>query len=536
MIMLGLLAIPLCLPCSVGAQTTINAATCSQTDVQTAINSAVEGNTVIIPAGNCPWTSGVTISGKGITVQGAGAGRVVAYSLTPLTIGTGAKSLTISPTNVTNTMPSLSVSQPLTLIENGFLANFMQGTVSGFNSSTGALTTNITSAGGTCGASAPANTMQSNCRRWLVVTAASTTLTNNLSSGQMFAITEDTSFHTTVTGIHFGKGLGAAEDIKITRAASGGVAVLIHDNFFEQPGGIEAVDLNTNRGVIWNNSFVASPFNGQVSGVRVKDASNTAMPFSWTTPSTMGIADATGQNNLYVETNDFHAYIGAADWDDNARAVFRYNFLNNAGLVDHGADTSWIGMRHLEFYNNVGTFQAYTDGTTANINWWQFFRGGTLVFFNNNLPAISSQDWGTKSDINAIVMNLNRSSGANPCWGAGTSNGADYHSPRQIGMGYVTGNGTDGLGRKNDSYTYVGDSEPVYIWGNTRTATVGLSDYFPTQCTNPDHTSNYFVLNRDYFTAAKPGYTPYTYPHPLTLGSGSGTKPAPPTGLTAIVN
>jgi hypothetical protein len=58
----------------------INAASCSSTDVQNAINSAVNGDTVIIPS--CPsgvtWSSSVTIPNtKGMTLQGAGVGNTV---------------------------------------------------------------------------------------------------------------------------------------------------------------------------------------------------------------------------------------------------------------------------------------------------------------------------------------------------------------------------------------------------------------------------------------------------------------------------
>ena len=49
------------------------ASSCATSAVQAAINSAVGGDTVIIPAGSCTWTSGVTISGKGITLTGQGA-------------------------------------------------------------------------------------------------------------------------------------------------------------------------------------------------------------------------------------------------------------------------------------------------------------------------------------------------------------------------------------------------------------------------------------------------------------------------------
>ena len=59
-----------CLP--LRAQT-IHAASCSQANVQTAINSASDGDTVDIPSGGtCTYTSAVTISGKYITLTGLG--------------------------------------------------------------------------------------------------------------------------------------------------------------------------------------------------------------------------------------------------------------------------------------------------------------------------------------------------------------------------------------------------------------------------------------------------------------------------------
>lgn len=57
----------------------INAASCSDTDVQAAIDSAVDGDRVLVPAGNCIWNASpvVEIRGKGITLQGAGIGQTV---------------------------------------------------------------------------------------------------------------------------------------------------------------------------------------------------------------------------------------------------------------------------------------------------------------------------------------------------------------------------------------------------------------------------------------------------------------------------
>jgi microcompartment protein CcmK/EutM len=55
----------------------INAASCSQSDVQIAITGAADGDTVLIPAGSCSWTTGVSWSNQNIKVIGAGIGNTV---------------------------------------------------------------------------------------------------------------------------------------------------------------------------------------------------------------------------------------------------------------------------------------------------------------------------------------------------------------------------------------------------------------------------------------------------------------------------
>jgi hypothetical protein len=51
----------------------INATSCSLAHVQTAISSASNGDTVVVPAGNCLWSSTLTLpDNKKITLQGAG--------------------------------------------------------------------------------------------------------------------------------------------------------------------------------------------------------------------------------------------------------------------------------------------------------------------------------------------------------------------------------------------------------------------------------------------------------------------------------
>lgn len=61
---------------SEGQAATINAASCSAAAVQTAINTAANGDTVVIPNGSCTWTSGITTS-KQITISGQTKGSVL---------------------------------------------------------------------------------------------------------------------------------------------------------------------------------------------------------------------------------------------------------------------------------------------------------------------------------------------------------------------------------------------------------------------------------------------------------------------------
>jgi len=60
----------------VGGGNVINATSCEYADVQAAVSSVSVGGTVNVPAGNCTWTSKLTLD-KGIGLIGAGADRTV---------------------------------------------------------------------------------------------------------------------------------------------------------------------------------------------------------------------------------------------------------------------------------------------------------------------------------------------------------------------------------------------------------------------------------------------------------------------------
>jgi len=524
-----LLALPLLLLCaSAYGQCTTGL---DPTTIQTSINAVSSGGTVTIGAGTCTWTSGVTVpSTKVVNIVGAGSGRIIAYDngTDVHAVATGALTVHIVGYSPGFSAGSITNGDTLRVFQNNYRDNWMQGTVTSLIG--GALVMNITSINGTAA---------SNGKRWLVATIPSTIIINN-SSTTLFAIAEATAGHSSLSGLKFSVGANhsccTSSHIGLGYTP-GGQAVLIHDDWFEHgTGAVYALETDTTtRGVVWNVSADSSTYtNSQLSTTgfyRIKIGNPQAGQDAWTLPAFWGMLDVSGQNNLYVETSDFHAMQALSDIDDNGRTVFRYNLVDHAIFATHGNDTSPYGYRNFEYYNNYGNFNCYGDQTTFNMGngWIGLIRGGSFVVHDSTLPALQPCTDYSKPDIEPAVLSLRQGANqpGNSCWGAGTSPGSLYYYPRQVGMGRVTGTGHDGKNRTTDGVTYVGDPEPAYIWSNNRTFTVAPQNAQATsQCTalgTLDTATNYVVVNRDYFFSAKPSYTPYTYPHPLAAG---GT-PAP---------
>jgi hypothetical protein len=70
-------------------------------------------------------------------------------------------------------------------------------------------------------------------------------------------------------------------------------------------------------------------------------------------------------------------------------------------------------------------------------------------------------------------------------------------------------------------------ADPIYVWNNTLNGTQS-----PFRSNSPE----VVVEGRDFHNGtAKPNYTPYTYPHPLTQSSSpSPTAPAAPRNLRIV--
>ena len=86
-----------------GHAATTNAASCSQSDVQKAVNASAVGDTVVVPSTPCIWSAPVNLT-FGITLQGGGAGSTV------ITASGGTALINIQP-NAT----AIANSQPITV-------------------------------------------------------------------------------------------------------------------------------------------------------------------------------------------------------------------------------------------------------------------------------------------------------------------------------------------------------------------------------------------------------------------------------------
>ena len=256
---------------------------------------------------------------------------------------------------------------------------------------------------------------------------------------------------------------------------------------------------------------------------------------SWTTPDTMGARDTTGCANVYIEDSTFvGGSNGIIDCDDGCRAVVRHNTFgyggqDAGGFNSHGEDTSPYGMRHMEIYDNQFLFPDHTCNNCgvqclSNVNQFIWIRGGTGVIANNYFDHLSSQCWGTKTEIRMSIR------GAEDYRPQGSCANTHYPVPHQIGQ---SDTGTD----------------PIWIWGNTGQSVVNVNTSWAWGNPCGFDWNTFFQWWRDAVNTSlpnptvlphegggvsglggtpKPGYTPYTYPHPLRSSPPAATQSATP--------
>lgn len=315
------------------------------------------------------------------------------------------------------------------------------------------------------------------------------------------------------------------QHVYIEDGPTGSLVPLVHDCYFETgtDGTNRSIDWRASGGVCWNCHFWSHQQDN--SGIRIEGGS-----LPWQSRSTYGVLDANGVHNVYIEDCVFtDIYLQALDFDQWARVVVRHNTFSNSAVVTHGDTDQGIdgsGGRQTELYDNTFTFTLGANGGASqdkngyplNLNYWWYCRGGTFVSFNNVLPDIQSQWWGTKASYILIIQKLRRSAGTYGCWDRG------YPAPFQPGWGSdgTTVQGNSGLKMVLD---------PIYVWSNrggSNSNTCSVQDYSTDECGHNLSDSNYIVANREYYqNITRPNYTPYTYPHPLRNGDSPTPTPTP---------
>lgn len=466
----------------------------SPTDVQDLVtNYAVDGDTIDIPAGSFAWDSGVTISGKGIAIQGAGGGRIEGSSTSSLAVGTGSKSFAI---RSGSTFDGFTVSETITARHKHEADNYMTGTVTSWNGTTLVLDVSSTGGSGTHAA-------------WVFEQAATTTITHDASTDALFAITKDATHSTELSGFRLVRGTGSGYGVSIDGT---GLTPIIRDiRLSSIPQGIRSYE----NGVLIARCYFDSGFDIGDEPTNNENGIIVTTDATWDAANTVGTNDTDGAGNVYIEDCYFIGLVlGCVDASDGFRGAIRHSVLDNSGIAIHGQDTGPIGMRHLEVYGNLMIFDALPEPSaeTANMNYWITWRGGSGIVTGNEMDDISSWAWGNKPEVTLEYQPLRRDDGPNACY-VGM-----YPAPRQPGQGH-TGSGDV--------------TEGVYLYDNTGTLVASPLNYGPDECGGGQDIAAFIQIDRDYFDEAPAsmtpfdGYAAYDYPHPL-LGEEE-PEPAPPT-------
>lgn len=382
---------------------TISAASCSQSDVQSAVNSAADGDVVTVPSGTCTWNSAVNLN-KPVSLRGAGSGSSgtrVNYG------GSGHALVSINPGSKT-----------------GYLE------VTGF---------------------------------WFYGGDA-----NNWSGNAI-----------------------------LLSGPKGWKNVRIHNNVFDSnfPWALQI-------GAATYGLFDGNVFRGRTYGIKFYGDGAA----DWSTPLTLGSRDFFFVEDNRFEFDDFYGSTGvpAVDMYSGGRVVVRYNTFNHAFFETHDkARSGQVSANAYEVYKN--TFNATSSKWKA-----VDLSSGTGVVWGNTFTGDWSVPIGAMDYKTFDPRTVKRCDGSDP---------ADQNVSGQSGWRCQYQIGTQGEGSSATSF-------PLYVWSNTKNGAAAAI-----QCTDG---CTHLQAGRDYFnngTTAKPGYTPYTYPHPL---ANDAPRPKAPSGLQVI--
>ena len=498
----------------------INAASGSFGDVSVAVLKAAQGDTVVIPAGTNTWTGTMIISG--ITLQGAGVNQTVIRDETPI------------PPNGNGT-PFLQMNTVPNAITRVTQIQFMQGIVNTIASNPYNYAGNVVIYGGSS--------------NWRIDNSEFNLLTgkNILVYDDSFGLVDHNIFMTynrIAVEVH-GVGFGDADWAAPTQFGSAN-AVYIEDNYFSDANNFGAIDIsNGGRAVFRHNTMYGSYFNthGTETSQRYRSSRYVEIynnNFNWGGGQQYNnfftVVDIRGGSAVIFSNTavGFWAF-GTVDYyrgTDNDP-----NFLPYFGATgERGWDSN--GPVLLSGTASVTSNALIVAGANWTSNQWV---GCTVYNFNDQLCGIVGGN-----SANKIQLISSRTASLQETFKQGDSFEIHHIYPMMDQPG--TGQGTLLSGDSPTPVWLNEKIEPVYTWGNS------LFTVYQTPSQQVGQTGSSYpnlVQGRDFINGVpRPGYTPFTYPHPLTLITNAITSTnlvvnppptptnspsilAPPTGLKA---
>lgn len=532
---------------AVRAQGTFTAATCNYSDVNAVINGpthvAQNGDTIRIPAGSCTWSSGITISGKGITIAGAGTPNTLASQ-----VGAGTSSTTL-----TN-----SINGPFfrfTGLAFGQTARVSMLNMNASNPATQYSVNSTVDFEGTCSASGCAQVRVDN------ITYGTNNWTNNLADGGF--VVSDNVFgvldHNTANESGFsGSGGVGAPFIQVAFSAWAGIGDYGDNSFAAADsfgtGSAMYVENNSFNFVRGTENDVASA-DGHQGGARYVCRFNTILNMSGTgvcsAHGTGWIGRLRGQRQAEVYYNDVTTSAGnGCDSMTGISSGTGYFFSNLLRTSSVGCN-KFVGVSIARFIQNSAPWNS-CNGTqpwdalpfsATSVCFDQTGRGGGGALLQNSTPVLAS----ALGTLCSLAGQCSPGAPLDPIYEAG-----DTSTASNVSAGVsIDASGGSRIALNTDVFGEVSQSAQTSATSPFNGATgtgYGTLARRPTTCTTG---VGYWATDQGTWNNGGPGgvlyvcsgsntwsikYTPYTYPHPLVTGTLSTASTVnPPSNLATVI-
>jgi hypothetical protein len=490
---------------------TVTAQSCSDVDVQIAINAAQDGDTVAVPKGTSVWKRTVTVgtqtawtppawNTKALVIRGAGADSTIIIDSIPTPAATG---------NPRGTMLDIATK----------LGGFTRLTGMTFNSS---VYTNLDPSvynPAMISVSGYSHTWRLDHMHLIVGVGNGIT-----TGGSTYGVIDHNTFD--LIGWHFGM-------------------YIFHPNWNQQSNGdgswADSLYAGTEKAVyIEDNVFNASPYAAAIDGW-----SGGRAVFRYNTLHNATIANhGTDSPGRLRSMRAMEIYNNTVTLNDSAQYYYVGQLRGGTFIVFNNTITSiFPGAFTIENYRDYDTFDPWgkCDGTSPfDVNDGVTYDSGVCTGVTGSKTMMCAgrmwtpDQWQgyhvhnmTKGQSDLIISNATDTL---------TTSGLTWHAPvltwnngdifrilraticidqRGRGMGdLITGDeppyGT-GVTPKTWPHQVL---EPTYSWNNTVNGSAALAKL---TSTNPWRIKE----GREFYNGPMPGYTPYTYPHPLVGGSGA---------------